>query len=109
APLAVLGYALFLAPGTGATTRYGAIFLPFFGMFAYGALTNAHVAANVVSDTARASAIATNVMFGNIGGLASTWAYIQKDAPRYNIGNGLNLAAQASMFLIALGLYFWIR
>ncbi|UNI19629.1 hypothetical protein JDV02_005807 [Purpureocillium takamizusanense] len=109
APLAVIGYALFLAPSTSASVRYGAIFLPFFGMFAYGPFTNAHVAANVVSDTARASAIATNVMFGNIGGLASTWAYIAKDAPRYNIGNGLNIASQALMFVIAVVLYFWIK
>lgn len=108
APLTVVGYAMFLATDNP-TVRYGAVFLPFVGIFAYGALTNSHVAANVVSDTARSSAIATNVMLGNIGGLISTWAFLPTDAPRYPIGNGLNLAAQASMFFIAAALYWWIE
>ncbi|PNY29550.1 transporter [Tolypocladium capitatum] len=107
-PLSVVGYALFLAT-ENAKVRYGAVFLPFVGIFTYGALTNSHVAANVVSDTARASAIATNVMVGNVGGLISTWAFLQFDAPRYAIGNGINLAAQAAIFLVATGLYFWIK
>ena len=107
-PLTVVGYALFLATGNP-TVRYGAVFLPFVGIFTYGALTNSHVAANVVSDTARSSAIATNAMLGNVGGLMSTWAFLEFDAPRFAIGNGLNLAAQAAMFFIATGLYFWIK
>lgn len=107
-PLPAVGYALLLACSDPAV-RYGATFLPFCGIFAYGALTNSHVSANVVSDTARLSAIATNVMLGNIGGLMSTWAFLEHDAPRYAIGNGLNLAAQASMFFVALGLYTWIE
>lgn len=49
--------------------RYGATFLIASGAFAYGALCNAQVSANVVSDTARAAAIGTNVMMGNIGGV----------------------------------------
>mgnify|MGYP005988646465 CR=1 FL=1 len=106
APLTVVGYLLFLATDNF-KVRYGAVFLPFFGIFTYGALTNSHVAANVISDTSRTAAIATNVMFGNIGGLASTWAYVDKDAPHFKIGNGLNLACQASMIIIATGLYFW--
>ncbi|KAG6004393.1 hypothetical protein E4U21_001113 [Claviceps maximensis] len=108
APLTVLGYAMFLAT-TQPHVRYGATFLPFLGIFTYGALTNSHVAANVVSDTARSSAIATNVMVGNIGGLISTWAFVSTDAPDYYIGNGLNLAAQACLCLVATGLYFWMK
>ncbi|KAK2608743.1 hypothetical protein QQS21_002732 [Conoideocrella luteorostrata] len=108
APLTVVGYAMFLAT-TNPSVRYGATFLPFLGIFTYGALTNSHVAANVVSDTAKSSAIATNVMMGNIGGLISTWAFVSSDGPNYPIGNGLNLAAQASMVIIAAGLYFWVE
>ncbi|KAG6008181.1 hypothetical protein E4U43_000201 [Claviceps pusilla] len=108
APFSVLGYAMFLG-STHPGVRYGATFLPFLGIFTYGALTNSHVSANVVSDTARSSAIATNVMVGNIGGLISTWAFLSTDAPNYHIGNGLNLAAQTSICLIATGLYFWMK
>ncbi|KAG5983252.1 hypothetical protein E4U55_000476 [Claviceps digitariae] len=108
APLSAVGYAMFLGT-THPGVRYGATFLPFLGIFTYGALTNSHVAANVVSDTARSSAIATNVMVGNIGGLISTWAFVSTDAPNYHIGNGLNFAAQTSLCLIATGLYFWMK
>jgi len=63
APLVMIGYIMFLAT-TDAQTRYGATFLIASGAFSFGALCNAHVAANVVSDTARSSAIGMNVMFG---------------------------------------------
>lgn len=89
--------------------RYTAIFIIFSGIFTYGALTNSHAAANVISDTAKSSAIATNVMMGNIGGLVSTWAFVPSDAPRYMIGNGLNLAALVTIISIAIVLYFWIK
>ncbi|TWU73366.1 hypothetical protein ED733_000942 [Metarhizium rileyi] len=108
APLTVLGYAMFLA-STDPNVRYGATFLPFMGIFTYGALTNSHVAANVVSDTAKSSAIATNVMLGNIGGLISTWAFLPSDAPHYKVGNGLNLAVQASMIVVATTMYYWTK
>jgi hypothetical protein len=58
---------------TNPSVRYGATFIIASGAFAFGSLTNAEVSANVVSDTARSSAIGTNVMFGNIGGLIATW------------------------------------
>ncbi|ATY66534.1 Major Facilitator Superfamily [Cordyceps militaris] len=108
APLTVVGYIIFLAT-SNQHLRYGATFLPFLGIFTYGALTNSHVAANVASDTARTAAIAVNVMGCNIGGLVSAWAYVPSDSPNYRIGNGLNLAAQASMIVIATGLYYWIK
>ncbi|KAJ3497241.1 hypothetical protein NLG97_g2054 [Lecanicillium saksenae] len=108
APLTVVGYIMFLAT-TNQHVRYGATFLPFLGIFTYGALTNSHVAANVASDTARTAAIAVNVMGCNIGGLVSAWAYVPSDSPNYRIGNGLNLAAQAAMIFIATALYFWIE
>ncbi|ATY63504.1 MFS transporter [Cordyceps militaris] len=107
AVIPTIGYALFIATPSP-NVRYGAIFLPFFGIYTYGALTNSHAAANVASDTARSSAIATNVMLGNMGGLAATWAYVPSDGPLYNIGTGLNLAAMSSVIITATLLYFWI-
>jgi sugar phosphate permease len=65
APLIMVGYIMFLA-STDGQVRYGATFLITAGAFSFGALCNAQVSANVLSDTARASAIGTNVMFGTL-------------------------------------------
>lgn len=48
-------------------------------------------------------------MFGNIGGLIATWSYLTKDAPRFRIGNSLNLAAGCMIFLISIGGYMWMK
>lgn len=66
-----------------ARIRYGGVFVLTLGLFSYGALTNAQVSVNTVTDTSRSAAIATNVMIGSIGGLVSTWSYIKTDAPQY--------------------------
>lgn len=108
APLMVTGYIIFLVT-TDPKARYAATFIIAAGAFPFGALANAQVAANVVSDTARSSAIATNVMMGNIGGLVSTWSFIKSDAPNFPIGNGLNLASSSVIIIIAACLYLWMK
>lgn len=107
APLMMIGYIMFLA-STNPQVRYGATFLIASGAFSFGALSNAQVSANVVSDTARSAAIGTNVMFGNIGGLISTWSFLPLDAPNYHIGNGLNLATSSTILILSIALYFWM-
>ena len=104
----MVGYIMFLA-SEAPHVRYGATFIIASGAFSFGALCNAQVAANVVSDTARASAIGTNVMFGNIGGLISTWSFLPFDAPNYHIGNGLNLATASTTLFVAISLLFWMK
>jgi hypothetical protein len=95
--MVMAGYIMFLA-SRDAQVRYGATFIIAGGAFAFGALCNAQVSANVVSDTARASAIGTAVMFGNVGGLISTWSFLPFDKPDYHIGNGINPSHITSMF-----------
>jgi MFS family permease len=107
-PLTMIGYIIFLAT-ENPHARYGATFLIAGGAFAYGALCNAQVAANVVSDTARAAAMGTNVMLGNTGGLISTWSFLPNDAPNYHVGNGLNLATSSTIFILSILLWFWMR
>ena len=104
----MVGYIMFLA-STNAQVRYAAIFIIATGAFNSGALCNAHVAANVVSGTARSSAIGLNVMFGNVGGLISTWTFLRFDGANYPIGNGLNLAAQCLIAVTCLVMWFWMR
>lgn len=107
-PLMSIGYIMFLA-STAARVRYGATFIIASGAFSFGALCNAHVSANVISDTSRAAAIGTTVMAGNIGGLISTWSFLPFDKPNYHIGNGLNLATSGVILICSVAMLFWIK
>lgn len=106
-PLMMVGYIMFLA-NDDPMVRYGATFIIASGAFAFGALCNAHSSANVVSDTARSSAIGTTVMFGNIGGLVSTWSFLPFDGPDYHIGNGLNLATSTTTLILGASLWAYM-
>ncbi|GAB1316096.1 Major facilitator superfamily (MFS) profile domain-containing protein [Madurella fahalii] len=107
-PLVIVGYSMLL--GTQNTSaRYAATFFLSSSLFAVGPLSNSQVSANVVSDTARSSAIGLNVMLGNMGGLISTWSYLPWDGPKYPIGNGLNLAAVTATLIIATIMLFWMK
>jgi hypothetical protein len=82
-PVAV-GYIMFLATNpTRAKIRYGGLFVLTAGAFSYGALCNACVSVNLLSDTARSAAIGMNVMMGSVGALISTWTYLPKDGPGF--------------------------
>lgn len=108
APLMMAGYIIFLATTNG-QARYGATFVIASGAYSFGALCNAQSAANVISDTARGSAIGTTVMFGNIGGLISTWSFMPHDSPNYPIGNGLNLATSSTILITSILLGLWMK
>ncbi|KAI0839942.1 putative MFS transporter [Hypoxylon sp. FL0890] len=107
-PLTMMGYIMFLA-STEAKVRYAAAFFTAISCFAAGPLTNAQVAAQVISDSARSMSLATNMMLGNIGGLIATWSYLSWDGPDYPIGNGLNLAASSMQLIIATATLFWMK
>jgi hypothetical protein len=122
----MIGYIMFLSSKV-ANVRYAATFLIASSAMVMGPMSNAHISANVVTDTARSSAIGLNVssrhsclhyanvltvlqvMFGNIGGLIATWGYITWDAPDFHIGNGLNLAAASMMLIVATAGWFWMK
>lgn len=107
-PLVMIGYIMFLGT-SNPNVRYGATFLITSSLFSLGPITNGQVSANVVSDTARSSAIGLNVMMGNIGGLISTWSFLPWDSPDYKIGNGLNLAAAGTVLVLAILTLFWMN
>ncbi|CAJ2505513.1 Uu.00g129070.m01.CDS01 [Anthostomella pinea] len=108
APLTMLGYILFLASDEP-RVRYAATFFTAINCFAVGSLSNAQASAQVVSDTARSMGIATNIMYGNIGGLIATWSYLSWDGPDYPIGNGLNLAASSLILILATAGLLWMK
>ncbi|KAK4448865.1 major facilitator superfamily transporter [Podospora aff. communis PSN243] len=107
APLVMIGYAMFLG-SVNPRVRYAATFLAS-SSFTLGALTNAQVSANVISDTARSAAIGMNSLFAHFGGLIGTWAFLQWDAPHYPIGNGLNLATSSTLLLISSATWIWMK
>ncbi|KFY30715.1 hypothetical protein V493_01725 [Pseudogymnoascus sp. VKM F-4281 (FW-2241)] len=108
APLMMVGYIMFLATTDG-QARYAATFIIASGAYSFGALCNAQSAANVISDTARGAAIGTTVMFGNVGGLISTWSFLPGDGPNYPIGNGLNLATSSAILISSIMLGLWMK
>jgi len=108
APITMIGYIMFLASHEP-MVRYGATFLVALSVFPFAPLANGQVSANVISDTARGAAIATTVMFGNIGGLVSGWSFLPWDAPDYKIGNGLNLATSSTVLVLAMAIFVWVR
>jgi hypothetical protein len=104
----MFGYILFLA-STNPHVRYAATFFVTSSSFAFGALCPAHAAANVDSDSARASAIGLVVMLGSCGALISTWSFLPWDAPNYFIGNGLNFATTTCIGLLSVVMLLWMR
>ncbi|KAK6087717.1 major facilitator superfamily transporter [Seiridium cupressi] len=108
APLVIIGYSMFLG-STNPQVRYAATFFLTSSCFSLGPLANAQVAAQVISDTSRSMSLATNMMFGNVGGLVATWSYISWDAPNYHIGNGLNLAAASVILIFSTLSLFWMK
>ncbi|KAK7210195.1 hypothetical protein V2G26_017373 [Clonostachys chloroleuca] len=107
-PTAIIGYIIFLATDNQ-IARYAATYIIASLIFLCGALCNGQISANVVSDTARSSAIGWNVMIGNIGGLVSTWSFLSWDGPNFPIGNGLNLASNVCFLIITVGALFWMK
>lgn len=107
APLVITGYIMFLA-STVPHVRFAALFLIIVGIMPTSPLIQAQLATNVVSDTARSSAYALNVMFGNFGGIISTWAFLPSDAPKFYTGNGLNLAAAVTFSTLTVALILWM-
>lgn len=106
--LTMMGYIMFLA-SADTRVRYAAAFFTAISCFAAGPLTNAQASAQVISDSARSMSLATNVMFGNVGGLVATWSYLSWDGPDYPIGNGLNLAASTVTLIVATVTLLWMN
>lgn len=107
-PTIIIGYSIFLAT-LDANIRYAAVFLCASTAFTLGAMCNAQASANVISDSSRNIAIGTNAMFGYIGGLIATWTYLPSDAPRYPIGNSINLACAISWTTLAVATLLWMK
>ncbi|ORY78912.1 putative pantothenate transporter [Leucosporidium creatinivorum] len=106
APLAIIGFAIFIGSNSN-TAKYIATFFVTSGAFPFGALCTGAASANASPDGARAAAIGTVVMIGNIGGLISTWTFTPNYAPRYIPGNAVNLTGGILIFLLTGVMLFY--
>jgi hypothetical protein len=107
-PTIIIGYSIFLAT-LNANIRYAAVFLCASTAFTLGAMCNAQFSANVISNSSRTVAIGTNAMFGYIGALIATWTFLPSDAPRYPIGNSINLACAIAWTSISVLKLLWMK
>ena len=88
--LSAAGFALFL--GTNHKhADYGALFLQIVGTFTAAPCLGTWLANNVQPHYRRATAIAVTFLATNVGGIVSTWIFV--DPPRFHIASSVNLAA----------------
>ncbi len=107
-PTIITGYSIILAT-LNANIRYAVVFICASAAFTLGAMCNAQVSTNVISDSSRNIAIGTNAISGYVGSLTATWTYLLKNAPRYPIGNSINLACAVACTTIAVLTLLWMR
>lgn len=107
---AVVGLVMLLATPTSAhNTRYAAVFLCAMGFFTSGVIWLSWAVNNSGLDQHKAVAAAMVIGLGTLGSIVASWAYLPFDAPRYTIGNSLNLGAILGGQLLALGLMLFNR
>ncbi|KAJ7485683.1 major facilitator superfamily domain-containing protein [Mycena latifolia] len=98
----IIAYAIFVG-STSLRARYAACFLVTAGPFPFGAFSPALVAVNTGPDAARAMALGVVSSVGYLGGIVSTWTYVNSDAPDYRRGNTLNLAGMTTVLVLTVG------
>lgn len=69
----------------------------------------AWVSDNVRTTTAGSLASALNVAFTGPGQIIGVWIYRSQEAPRYQLGHGVNAASQFVGMVMALGLWWHYR
>lgn len=87
--ISAAGFAIFLATGNK-HADYGALFLQIIGTFTSAPCIGTLLANNVQPHYRRASAIAVTFLATNIGGIVSTWIFV--DPPRFHVASSVNLA-----------------
>ncbi|KAI0769506.1 MFS general substrate transporter [Irpex lacteus] len=92
--LAAVGYALFLG-SKNKHADYAALFLQIIGVYAGAPCLSTWNSNNVQPHYRRATAIAAAFASTNIGGIVSTWIFV--DPPRFHTATSINLAFSLAM------------
>ncbi|KAJ6545863.1 major facilitator superfamily domain-containing protein, partial [Mycena vulgaris] len=101
ASVGVIGYAIFVG-SKSLHARYAACFLVAAGAFLFDAFSSGLVAVNTGPDTTRAVALGILSSIGYLGGIISTWTYVNADAPDYRKENTLNLAGMVIVLVLTV-------
>ncbi|KAJ6545866.1 major facilitator superfamily domain-containing protein [Mycena vulgaris] len=101
ASVGVIGYAIFVG-SRSLHARYAACFLVAAGAFLFDAFSSGLVAVNTGPDTTRAVALGILSSIGYLGGIISTWTYVNPDAPDYRKGNILNLVGMVIVLVFTV-------
>ncbi|KAI9482734.1 MAG: major facilitator superfamily domain-containing protein [Benjaminiella poitrasii] len=107
-PLVVIAFILLLTVETTGVL-YLAIFFATCGAFTGSPMFVAWLVDNSSGPMVRAIASAYNVSLGSLGGLVSTWTYLQTEAPKYTVGHSINLAAGAIVIITSTLCTFYCR
>ncbi|ETW81273.1 major facilitator superfamily [Heterobasidion irregulare TC 32-1] len=103
--LAILGYAIFIGtPNKHA--NYGALFLQIIGVYGLAPCTATWNANNVQPHFRRATAIAFASACTNVGGIVSTWIFI--DPPRFHTASAVNVSFATGNVLACGGLIVYL-
>lgn len=89
--IAIAGVAVLLKVHHNKNLEYGALFLVAMGTFPAMQVVICWFTMNLKGHHARGVGTAWQIGFGNIGGIISTFAFLMKDAPRYERGYAMLL------------------
>lgn len=87
--------------------RYAMLVLSTCSMFAVLPVAGAWISDNVHTTTASALATGLNITFAGPGQIVGVWIYKDSQAPRYQLGHGVNAGALALSGLVSFSLWFY--
>ncbi|EIM82651.1 MFS general substrate transporter [Stereum hirsutum FP-91666 SS1] len=100
-----VGFAIFLGtPNKHA--NYGALFLQIVGIYSAAPCLSTWLTNNAQPHYRRATAVALAFMSTNVGGILSTWIFI--DPPRFHIATSINLAFALGMAVVSASLVLYL-
>lgn len=104
----IIGYLICLVtPNVGA--GYFAMFLCCSGIYSYNALILTWVTTNLAPDYKRSAGTAIFTSLSGIASIIAPQLYPSKDAPRYQVGNGVSMAFEAVACCNVVFVYFLLK
>jgi hypothetical protein len=90
--LSIAGFAILLSVHDNTNLEYGALFLVVMGTYGAMPIIVCWFNMNIGGHHRRSIGTAWQVGFGNIGGIISTYAFLDADAPYYRKGYAISIA-----------------
>jgi MFS family permease len=104
----IIGFVILITANSNGA-KYVATFFACAGSFPSGPAYITWGMNNASGPTIRAVSAAYITMWGQVGAIVATWAYLPHDAPQYRTGHSINLAAHCLAILCALIGIFYVK